>query len=170
MSMYNQTLTLDLRKGTIVSTTSYFDRDAEDAFDISDVTLNLASFVPFLPYAPNTLGIGRRPENNSVFSQEVRYASKFDGPVQLVGGVFYSERKQDYHEFTDYVDPTGAGPNVPHFVTQLRSEFTNKAVFGELTYTVSDKVDVILGLRAFELTTAASDAILVDDPGFYVLR
>jgi iron complex outermembrane recepter protein len=170
MLMYNLTATLDLSAGSIVSTTSYFDRDAEDAFDISDVTLNLASFLPFLPYAPDTLGIGRRPENNTVFSQELRFASRFDGPIQLVGGAFYSERKQDYQELTDYVDPTGTGPQVPHFVTQLSSQFTNKAVFGELTYSLSDKIDVIVGLRAFELTTAASDAVLVDDPGFYTLR
>jgi len=170
MWMYNLTAQLDLSAGSIVSATSFFDRDAQQVFDISDVTLNLARFLSFLPYAPNTLGNGVRPENNTVFSQELRFASAFGGPVQLVGGAFYSRRKQDFREITSYVDPAGAGPLVPHFVTALQSEFTNKAVFGELTYSFANRVDVTAGLRAFELTADASDAVLVDDPGFYTLR
>lgn len=170
LRMYNLTATWDLGVGSLVSTTSYFDRDAQETFDISDVTLSLASVVPTLPYAPNTLGAGRRPETETVLSQEVRFASKFSGPVQAVGGAFYSQRKQDYHEFTSYVDPTGVGPLVPHFVTALNAKYSNKALFGELTYNMTPKWDATVGLRGFQLTTEASDAVLVDDPGFYTLR
>lgn len=170
LRMYNLTATLDLPVGSVVSTTSYFQRDAQETFDISDVTLSLASIVPVLPYAPNTLGAGRRPESETVLSQEVRFASRFSGPLQVVGGVFYSQRKQDYHEVTSYVDPAGVGPLVPHFVTALNAKYTNKALFGELTYNITNQWDATVGLRAFQLNTAASDAVLVDDPGFYTLR
>ncbi|MGH8329793.1 MAG: TonB-dependent receptor domain-containing protein, partial [Pseudomonas sp.] len=170
MWLYNLTVDLDLGFGTLTSASSYFDRDTQQVFDISDVTLNLASFLPFLPYAPDTLGGGSRPETNTIFSQEVRFASAFEGPVQVIGGLFYSERQQENQENTDYIDPAGVGPNVIHFQTALDAKFTNKAVFGELTYSVTDKLAITGGLRAFELAVDASDTVFVDDPGFYTLR
>ena len=90
------------------------------------------------------------------FTQEARVSSTGDGPFQWVFGGFYSHIKRDYAQdlpVIGYSALTGtatAGVVAPTdhlYYSAVPYKQTQYAVFGEGTYSITDKLDVTAGLR-----------------------
>lgn len=100
-------------------------------------------------------------EQLDMFSQEIRIASNWDGPVNFIAGVYYEDQDLDLVEFT-YLDGTMGGViptlfNTPFGPTDnagVKTDFTQStetaALFGELSFNLSDTVTLDVGMRYSE--------------------
>ncbi len=151
VQMYNLTLEHDLDWGTLTATGSLFKRYTFFSFDQSQ----------FTPGMPNRIN---QPAHTDTYSGELRFASSFDGPVQVVGGAFYQKRDFTSDSFLGFIDPVTGGLDGtdPAFFNLQVSNFTNKAVFGEVSYDVTDRFNLVAGARVFELKRDAQNTLLAD--------
>ncbi|MCT2533514.1 TonB-dependent receptor [SAR92 clade bacterium H231] len=102
-------------------------------------------------------------EAKSVF-QEIRVATELDGPLQFVGGVYYENREdvftQDWVWIGDHaLIPSGYGSdpdNIQH--STLENHVQQTAFFGELSYQLSDQLNITLGGRQFDYDRRLIDA------------
>ena len=129
---------------TFTATHSEFTRDTFYAFDVSQ-------FVP----GSGAVYQGRDTE---LSSSEIRLASTLDGDWQYIVGAFYQQREfesisqgQFVDSSTGLVDPSGG----VFFDTRTNADFSNKALFGELTYNVTEELELLAGFRAFKITTGS---------------
>ncbi len=109
------------------------------------------------------------------FVEELRFTSNFDGPLQILAGIYYedkdsrdvyaegfsgsTEKAADYATdlqaflgFTQAIPsdaPAGFAWTVWHQDTQPKS-IKQKAFFGELTYDITDQISATLGLRHYD--------------------
>lgn len=134
--------------GTFVSSTAYFDRktfETEDDTDVTQYDLSLASPLP----SPITRALDLRR-----FAQELRFASAFSGPVQLVAGGFYSNstRDRDYEWSAQGLAASGVAPTdlLLTFIDSRGAE--EYALFGDLSYDVTPRLKATAGVRWFRDT------------------
>ena len=115
-----------------------------------------------------------------VVTQELRL-SGFNGPLQWVAGVFYSEIERNYSQVLDvegYTAMTGnasAGVRAEEdelYFSSVPYELEQYAVFGEVSYDVTDRTMVVVGARFFdyeetrELTfDGLYNTTVIDEPG-----
>jgi iron complex outermembrane recepter protein len=142
------TLNYTVPYGNFVSSSSYFERkvfETEDDTDVLQVDLGLTS--PLQSPITRKLDLRR-------FAQEVRFASSFHGPLQMVLGGFYSDgtRPRDY-EWTG----KGLGAAVG-FPSDLALTFIDSreakgyAAFGDASYDLLRDLKATVGLRWFRNT------------------
>ncbi|MFC3051568.1 TonB-dependent receptor [Kordiimonas pumila] len=144
LTMYNVTLDHTIDAGVFTVTGSLFDREALYVFDVSQ----------FVPPGQSASINQKGPEKN--YSTEARFASSFDSPLQLIAGVFYEKHKRGSLSQGFITDPeTGLVPEnaSKFFDTRTDVENTNKAIFGEVSYQVSDRFNIVAGGRLFEMTS-----------------
>lgn len=133
--------------GSFVSSSAYFDRktfELEDDTDVTQFFLGTASSIA----SPIT-----REQDLRRFAQEIRFASAFKGPLQLLVGGFYSDstRPRDY----EWTAP-GASPAVTP--TDLLLTFIDSrnakeyALFGDASYDVLSSLKATVGIRWFRDT------------------
>ncbi|MEJ0038004.1 MAG: TonB-dependent receptor [Gammaproteobacteria bacterium] len=100
------------------------------------------------------------------FNQEVRLVSKLQGPLQFVAGVYYEDVKFRSLTRTYY----GGAPQFNPYPSTLLIDGTERttlrqgAVFGELSYTIAEKLTLTGGVRKFDYkrdTSLASSGPLV---------
>ena len=150
------TAEIGLERGEIVSSTSFFNRETSD---LEDGTL-----------AISVAGLGTEPVltyevgDEDRFTQEIRYVSSLDGPLQYIVGGFYQE-----------IDRTGGFPpeskiapgsffdirgwipaGTSFFYLLADSTRQELGVFGELSYDFSDAWTATLGGRWFDVEAEAS--------------
>ena len=82
---------------------------------------------------------------------EARLASKFDGNFQFLGGVFYEDVDEEQSQFIS--SPGAPAPN-PYVTEPIGSiergrELDQRAVFGEVSYRLTEKLVATLGARYF---------------------
>jgi iron complex outermembrane receptor protein len=168
------TIEYDFGPATLTSITSYTDRDV---LVIRDATA-LTGFFTGSNFGFNDERVytidGPLEDATTVESitQELRLSGSGER-LQWVAGAFYSTIERNYGQtlfvdgFTEAafeVDPELAtelglpfqGPTLPTpdhlFFSGLDYDFDQLAVFGELTYSVSDRVDLTAGLRWYDFT------------------
>jgi outer membrane receptor protein involved in Fe transport len=136
-----------------------FDRDVEDVQDYS-VSFDFFRFLRSIGAPPfNTNfpipagGVYLAPQNSRLSTGEARIATKLQGPVNGVVGVYYADR--DIHYLNDIVaaDPvTGAPAPALGRVSsrKLDDQMKDLAVFGEVTFDVTDKLSLTGGARWFD--------------------
>lgn len=78
----------------------------------------------------------------SVFSQELRLSSIGEGALHWTGGIYYSKQKLNEKFYSDFLDI---------FATYARVDYDQEvesiAIFGQVEYAVSDKFNLIGGMR-----------------------
>ncbi|MFO1377864.1 MAG: TonB-dependent receptor [Steroidobacteraceae bacterium] len=79
--LYGLTAELDVGAGDVLATANYFDRDIWSPFDTSPTSLSFGLPAPAVT--------GSQFQNRKVFSAELRFVSKFEGPFNFVAGVFH---------------------------------------------------------------------------------
>lgn len=158
----------DMGFATLSSTSSYFQTDG-DAY-VDGTWGNLALPASVLPYYTGT---PINPRYNSVYrfgdkttskTQEIRLVSNGDGAFDYTVGLYYQHEKnpsawvgsapgQTAYNQLPGVIVTGYGPGNPGevlFDVSGVNRFTEKAIFGELTWRPIDNLELTAGVRAFK--------------------
>lgn len=161
--------------GDFVSSTSYFTRDVFEVEDISDYNYQILG-APF----PTAVAAGTTLYE---FVEEVRFASRFSGPVQLVAGLWYQATSgrplyepavvvpglNSYFGGTPTSPAAGTNPlNPDELVASNQHQTTSEpALYGELTYQVTTPLKLIAGARLYRnenKSDAYEEGIVVGGP------
>ena len=182
MDINNLTLVWESDAGTFTSSSSWFNRKVDAAFESSDL---VQEFMIPVPQAVMPVLVA---DDSEQFSQELLFSSSLDGPMNFVVGYFYQERNSHFRQRAVVTLPTPGLSGLdllfnvsPHFVFQnfipppinngvifdrtLTRDYTNTAFFGELNWQITDQFALDLGLRSFELSTDLTEGY-VQDPDF----
>ncbi|MDX1643454.1 MAG: TonB-dependent receptor, partial [Thermoanaerobaculia bacterium] len=145
---------------TLTSITSYTDRDVLVVRDATALTASITGGTLPFPEPVYTLDAPLDDATTAeMVTQELRLSGNTD-TLDWVAGVFYSTIERDYGQsllvsgFEDLTGiPTagnfGAGKDILFF-SDLDYEFDQTALFGELTYSVTDKLDITAGARFYD--------------------
>jgi iron complex outermembrane receptor protein len=137
--------------GDITSATSWFSRQSFESEDASEqIALSLGT--PLLP-APF---LTWEPEHS--FVEELRFSSRFSGPLQFVTGIFveHSESSVDQYSNVAGLDTAAGGALGTDLVFNAATIHTVKqsAAFGELTYQLAPRWSATVGVRYSHIETA----------------
>ncbi|HUO85789.1 MAG TPA: TonB-dependent receptor [Thermoanaerobaculia bacterium] len=153
------TLEYDLGPSTLTSITSYTDRDVFVRRDAGALTGSITGGTIGLPESVYTLDAPLDDATTAqMLTQELRLSGE-RGRLFWVGGIFYSEMDRDYGQdllVSGFEDATGiptAGFRAPKdvlFFSDLSYEFEQLALFGEATYSLSDRLDLTGGVRFYD--------------------
>lgn len=182
--MWTADLSYDMGFATLSTTSSFFKTHGEVYSESTLGTVALpAVFVPYYtgtPTNPRFSSIGKYADRSNSFTQEVRLVSKENDTIDFVIGAFYQREKRTdlwssfgfgqyaYNRTPGVVSFSGIGQDDRFFTVGGSQKFTDKSVFGELTWHVAERLDVSAGMRYFE-QTLARDAE-ADIPNFYLFE
>ena len=157
--IYNATLTYAQPFGTVTATGSRFVRDTDFNRDAS-----LAAQAFFgLPFATTGRSLLRQVKHRKVDSAELRFASDFDGPFQLLVGGFYQDENRFYRSFWPTVNAQGvvnAGSRLLLDRT-VATEIQEKALFGEASYAFIPSLTLTVGARLFDFSLEQRSVAIV---------
>ena len=157
---------LDFGFGTLTSATSYYEVKEDSVNDITgDLEVTQAeggvSFASFYYYFPRFTHEATVEVDIEGFAQEIRFVTDWDKRVNFVIGAYYQDT-ESYMYFADYSPGLSAwdqavfyygynNTTLPdlQFEYNRQIQFEDLAVFGELTYQVTDQWQVTGGFRAF---------------------
>jgi len=159
LDLFGVTVNYQMPYGTLTATTNQYNRHLQFNFDLS----------PFLlENGVDMTGEAEEPQTRDVNSSEIRYASKFDFPVNFVAGVY---RQYETNDLTVHVLKTDAAGNTVGPFSESNAEdalanpdgttffgrfddreTTEYAAFTEVTWDVTSKLQVVGGARYFTET------------------
>ncbi|WP_218398192.1 TonB-dependent receptor [Alteromonas lipotrueae] len=163
----------DLGFAELVSATGYSKFESDGQRDQTDLLIRLDySYEEFPAFSSYTEELTER----STLTQEVRLVSLDDGPLSwIVGGFYYdTDSEGTSKEFTPNFDVYAIEvwgvdgnyrPDSLEYFSADEIDITEKALFGELTYEITDKWDATIGLRAYDYEVSARSG--VDLPLYY---
>lgn len=139
-----------------------FDFDAGTLTSVSGVRSQRSripnSYAGVAPIAPDGQSLSffdaSRDDNRKTYQQELRFASKFQGPFQFVAGAFYQHESVDFcvAQILGFLDLT-AGPlpfgnwnDTPYILCNAQKS-ASKAVFAEGTYKILPTLTLTAGAR-----------------------
>lgn len=182
--MWTADLSYDMGFATLSSTTSFFETAGNSS---SETTLGTAAlpavFVPYYtgtPTNPRFNSVSVFDDKASSFTQEVRLVSAPGDTFEFVLGAFYQREKRtdlwssfgagqyDFNNTPGVVNFSGIGPDDRYFTVGGSQTFTDKSVFGEVTWHASSKLDLTAGIRFFEQTL--SREVESNIPNFYLFE
>ena len=145
--VYNATANLDTGYGVITATASLFDRDTVFNRDSSRALEAFAGLDP--------LGAGRsiitQPKQREVQSYELRYASDFDGPLQVLIGIFYQDEERFFRSAILSASNGAIDANPMSFLDRnVSTDIQELAFFGELSLDITDRLNITGGLRRYD--------------------
>lgn len=136
--------------GRIVSSTAWFKRKFLNFEDGTDGVTNAwrSRYVDY-PYAifPVQGKVGAREEQ---FNQELRFESDIAGPIQFIAGLFYEDFSRDYRndiQAPGLAAATGGVYSDNNYTSERHINTKNSAVFGNVTLTPIDNLELSAGLR-----------------------
>lgn len=155
--IYQASLTYELGYGSIHASTAYFDRNVLYRFDSTPVLLLFGVPLPF------AIAVTDQYENRELWSNEIRFASDFDGPLQLVAGAYYSslDRSVEYRVISADSNGVPSGSQADIFGRVEDYTIDEMALFTELSYDITERLQAIVGLRwyDFEQDTQARETL-----------
>ena len=116
--------------------------------------------------SPTGLVYLEQEQSQDTFNFEARVATDFDGPLNAVFGLFYNKRNTDLDFSRVWPgDPVTGNPiRDPNFLMLDRfSEITTtqRAIFGELYYQITENVELTAGVRAFDTEQDLDQTLIV---------
>lgn len=125
-------LDYDFESFTLTSITGYA--------EVRQSVFGDADFAP-VPFVKQDLAF-----NTDVFNQEVRLTSDSDARWQYIVGGFYQDRQERQPVFVGAATP---GAPVPAVILDLDNEINSEswAVFGQMSYAVTEKLEGLVALR-----------------------
>jgi len=148
---FNLVVNADLGWGRLISSTSFLDRTVDTRIDIS-VLLDAIFAIS------NPLTVVNKDDVNE-FVQEIRIVSNGDDRLTWLAGIFYQDQDLDFDQ--NFPSPgfdaiTGGlasmfGPPDNLFVGRSNFTLEQIALFGELSYEITDRLDFVAGLRWFDI-------------------
>ncbi len=161
--LYGLTLNDDLGFGQLTSATAYYSRDESQTPDVSEQLYSVVGL--FGETHPTFYPIGfTEADATRQFSEEIRLASKGDGPLQWIGGVFYSNFESIFVQNNvsaplAYLSVGGVAANPTGIIYQAHNPYHIKqsAIFGESTYALTDTLKLTAGLRWYRFQSRADE-------------
>ncbi len=151
----NLVVSYDLGPAALLSSTGFLHHESDLH---SDLTAYFTPFLPLFGLPPDVISSIEQIGNptvitNNAFIEELRLSSNNSGPFNYVVGAYYRNYR------TGMRNSTATAPGSLPF--QLLGAVANNtsetwAVFGEVRYAVTDRLQALLGLRHFEDTQHAS--------------
>ena len=151
----------DLGFATLSSSTSTYEHTGESVSENTGFYAQLGWLGAYYYNYARPMASAHRSYDDQAFTQEIRLVSNSDGAFDYVAGLYYRDQDTSSTQtsslvgFKNWAD--AAFPPVAAFVLDdndfdyARDEsFVDKAIFGELTYHVSDEFRVTGGVRYFE--------------------
>ena len=166
-------ITADLGFAELVSATGKSTFKGLGQRDQTDLLIRLAySYEEFPAFSAFT----REIDDIDIFTQELRLVSQGDGDLSWIVGAFYYDLESfgesreftpNYDEFVianDWFSYLGDPAYVPRpddleYLSVDRTDSTEKAIYGELTYAISDVWNVTLGARYYEYEVNSASAV-----------
>lgn len=149
----------DFGGATLTSITSYTDRDVLVVRDATALTSSITGGSIGLPPAIYTLDAPLDDATQAkVLTQELRLSGGSDS-VSWLAGVFYTDITRDYaqsllvsgFETLSGIPTQGlAAPRDVLFYSDLSYDFNQLALFGEVTWSATDRLDLTGGLRYYD--------------------
>lgn len=154
----NFTAEKQLESGTLLLTSSWFDRDINFNNDGSTILAGILGTTP-----ENARSLLAQPQSRSIWSNEIRYSSKWQGPFNLVGGLFFQKEKSNFNSRVDSADASGVAESDPtvYLWRTIDTEIQNASLFGELSYGLTDKLTATVGARWFQFDVDEQSSLLV---------
>lgn len=157
--IYNVTANYKRPFGTVTATGSRFIRDT--GF-VRDASLAAQAFFG-LPYDTTGRSALVQNKHRKVDSAELRFASDFKGPVQLLVGAFMQNEDRYYRSSWPKADTSG---NIPANAALLLDRTVNtqireRALFGELSYKILPDLTFTAGARWFDFKLEQQSVALV---------
>ncbi|NVK55101.1 MAG: TonB-dependent receptor [Alteromonadaceae bacterium] len=155
----------------LTSSSSFTQNDATNMHDQS-YGYSYQSFWEFYAGIPREVVRGVKTYETETFTQEVRITGSLDNIDWLAGGYYaeqdYDETAEDYIYGVDvfYGMTNPALPDLGYRNIQA-TEFTDRAVFGELTYHITDEWQVTGGLRYFDQDFSAFQSVILPPCGVF---
>ena len=139
----NLTIEYDLDWATVTSSTSRVDERSLINRDLS------AFFGDTFPFSQSII------YDASLISQEIRLTSSLDGPWEFLVGLYHEEKKTGFDSSNLFggsdLSLNRFAPNEIFIGRRIdRRKLDQQAVFGELSYNISDEVKLTLGARVFD--------------------
>lgn len=173
-SLSSLTIEHEFSAATLTSATNYLDKTSAANIDATMFFRGLVSMLTGIPVGANE-GLGITTDVDfSVFSQEVRLASSGDNRLKWLVGGFYSDARTTYTQAFDLREAVAVSARFNGsdlFLSEQEERNRQAAVFGELTYEITDRLSATVGARGFDVrmdATATSDGIL--NGGFGVTK
>ena len=163
--------------GTLVSVTSWYDRTTDEHEEEHTFLHWLFNHDIGIPIDPIESDISTIEEYSS-FSNETRWTSSLDGPLQFTAGVFYQDVTWDHHYpravqtgLADAIDELTGVPGLGQdcvdgfcltdddliFTTTTKTKTKEIAAFGELTWFINDRWSLTGGGRYYDTKITASN-------------
>ncbi|MDO6635327.1 TonB-dependent receptor [Pseudoalteromonas carrageenovora] len=158
-------LKADLGFAELVSATGISSFDADGQRDQTDLLIRLDyGYEEFPAFSSFT----REIEEEDTFTQEIRLVSQSDSDFNWIVGGFYNktETEASSREFTPgfdqfAIDNFGGAqlrPDSLEYLELTKSKVTESALFGEVGYQVTEKLDITIGARFYEYDVEAQAA------------
>ena len=159
-------MAVDLGFAELTSATGYSEFEALGQRDQTDLLIRLDySYEEF----PGFSAFTREVDEAENFTQEIRLVSTGESALTWIVGAYYNKFKNiaDSREFTPgfdqyAVDNRGTSqlrPDSLEYVSVANTDVTESALFGEITYSVTDKLTLMAGARFYDYEVNSSSAI-----------
>lgn len=173
-SLLSLEITADLGFAQLTSASGFSEFEAVGQRDQTDLLIRLDySYEEFPAFSSFT----REVDDQQTFTQEVRLVSSGDSDLSWIVGGFYNkiESSADSREFTpgfdqyavDNWDANQLRPDALEYISVTKTEVTEAALFGELSYQATEKLALTVGARLYKYDVESSSAI--DLPLYYTL-
>jgi len=158
-------ITAELGFATLTSSTSYYEVTTDSTVDASGLYEDF--YASFYFYYPRISTLADYSDSDNTFAQEVRLTSSGDNRVDWIVGAFFLDQEMKFDTvqtmpgFEDWYEAAGLQAyfgtpipltNPPNLVFQedRKTTFKEAALFGELTYHVTDQWQLTGGVRIFQ--------------------
>jgi iron complex outermembrane receptor protein len=144
----------DLGFAELTSATGFSKYDELGQRDQTDLLLTLEFSYEAFPFFS---AFTRETEQEETFSQEIRLVSQGDSRFNWIGGLFFLDFEQPdavSREFTPEYDVYlgGSRPDDLEYISVLYEDLTEKALFGEIGFAITDRWDVTFGARYYDFS------------------
>ncbi|MDH3644460.1 MAG: TonB-dependent receptor [Gammaproteobacteria bacterium] len=158
LNLISADIEFDLGFARLTSATGY---SAVEVFGVSESSGFLRTNIPQYYFGyPRIIAPIIRNQSSDTFTQEIRLVSQGEGNVDWVAGAFYLKNDLDFDLFqpmpgiNDYTNAYFGLDPALDFTDVLATggtnqEFTDLALFGELSWNISDAWQVTFGARVF---------------------
>ena len=161
--LYGVTISYDMGFAQLTSATSYYSREESQTQDDSEALYSVVGL--FGASIPQFYNIPfNETDSTQVTSEELRLASTGSGPLQWIGGVFFTDFKSVFTEYNAsvplaFISVGGAAANPLGLIYQANNPYYIKqyAVFGEGTYAFTDNWKLTAGVRLYRFNSHADE-------------
>lgn len=165
LTSLNLVVNYNVGEGVLTSSTSYYTKEDTQLFDESQTTQQLNAFLGGAAIIQTGTPVDFDADITT-FSQEIRYVASVGSKLDYTVGLYYRDRELESNIFTSSPE-FGAIINgffgIPYdgFLQNAEEEsrYKQTAVFGQATYSFTDRLRATVGLRYFN-EDATGDALL----------